>query len=215
MATGNKSMFDEDITTVPAEGECTSLVSCIECLPDATENLEEPDIETDSVGFCETLEQNYSLSISTRNNTIEDTTRSKMEQFFKTDQSISILFDGKPGAAKSSLINALIGRNIASEDASPHSITELLSLKQLYKGEYEKAEGAIVKVTVWDLPGLQDRHHRDQKYLHHPQQHEHHPDQKYLHHLQQPRHRSQSGRSGFGQTNFPIEHSLLLIDCHE
>ena len=229
MATGNNSAFAEDITIVPAEDEYTSLVSCIECLPDATENLEESDNETDSVGFCEKLEQIYSLSISTGGNTMEDTARSKMEQFFKTDQSISIIVLGKTGAGKSALINGLVGRNIATEGASPHSVT---GLKQQYEGEYVRAEGGRVKVIVWDSPGLQDghhqdweylhhlqqhEHHRDQKYLHHLQQHEHHRDGKYLHHLQQHKHhrdrkylhhlqqhrrRSRSGRSGFGQTNF-------------
>ena len=167
MATGNNSAFAEDITIVPAEDEYTSLVSCIECLPDATENLEE---STDSVGFCETLEQIYSLSISTGGNTMEDTARSKMEQFFKTDQSISILFVGKTGAGKSSLINGLVGRNIATEGASPHSVTGLSSLKQPYEGEFVRGEGARVKVIVWDSPGLQDGHHRDRKCLHRLQQ---------------------------------------------
>ena len=167
MATSNNnSVFDEDLTTVPAEDEYTSLVSHIECLPDASENLEESDNETDSVGFCEPLEQIYSLSISTGGNTMEDTARSKMEQFFKTDQSVSILFAGKTGAGKSSLINGLVGRNIATEGASPHSITGLSSLKQPYEGEYVRAEGARVKVIVWDSPGLQDGHHRDREYLH-------------------------------------------------
>ena len=83
MTIGNNSVFDEDLTTVLAEDEYTSLVSHIECLPDASENLEVSDNETDSVGFCETLEQIYSLSISTVGNTMEDTARSKMELFLK------------------------------------------------------------------------------------------------------------------------------------
>ena len=77
---------------------------------------------------------------------------------------LKIFFVGKEGAGKSSLINALIGREIAKEGAGAESATGLNALKNPYKNVYVCAAETNVEVEVWDSPGFIDLYKGDAAY---------------------------------------------------
>lgn len=139
------------------DGSCDEELTSITV---ACENLEESE---DDVATA--TDQLYSLSLSAGESKIGEDARKKIRDIIRTDQSVSLMFAGKTGAGKSSLINGLIGRNIAQEGASPRQVTTINALEQPYQGEYVRAEGARVKVIVWDSPGLQDGLRNDEDYL--------------------------------------------------
>ena len=87
-----------------------------------------------------------------------------IEQFAKSDQSVSILFPGKTGVGKSSLINGLVGKKIAEESCGASPCTGLSSLQNPFE-EYVQCEDKQIKITVWDSPGLLDGLDKDTEYL--------------------------------------------------
>lgn len=78
-------------------------------------------------------------------------------------ESVGILFVGDGGAGKSALINGLLGRKIATEGAGAKSVTEMSALETPYECSLP-IEGSLVKITVWDSPGIQDDHEDKRKY---------------------------------------------------
>lgn len=70
---------------------------------------------------------------------------------------VNILFTGRTGAGKSSLINGITGKDVATEGDSLDP--ETLEVAK-YSFEYND-----VKITVWDSPGLQDGTGNEQKYI--------------------------------------------------
>ena len=87
-----------------------------------------------------------------------------IEQFAKSDQSLSILFAGKTGVGKSSLINGVLGKRITEEGSGANSCTSLSSLQNHFE-EYVQYEDKQIKIIVWDSPGLLDGLDKDIEYL--------------------------------------------------
>ena len=79
-------------------------------------------------------------------------------------ESVGILFVGDGGAGKSALINGLLHQNIATEGAGAKSVTGMSALENPYECVIQ-TKVRLVKVTVWDSPGLQDDHEDKIKYL--------------------------------------------------
>ena len=69
---------------------------------------------------------------------------------------LKIFFVGEEGAGKSSLINALIGREIAKEGAGADPVTGLEALRNPYRNVYVCAAETNVEVEAWDSPGFRD-----------------------------------------------------------
>ena len=80
------------------------------------------------------------------------------------NESVGILFVGDGGAGKSALINGLLGQNIATEGAGAKPVTGMSALENPYECVIQTKD-SLVKVTVWDSPGIQDDHEDKRKYL--------------------------------------------------
>lgn len=90
--------------------------------------------------------------------------RRRVQHLANTDQCVKILFVGKAGAGKSSLINGLVGKKIAKEGAGAEPVTGVSALKNPYKCERQVGD-SLVHILVWDSPGLQDGYQDDENYL--------------------------------------------------
>ena len=83
--------------------------------------------------------------------------KEKVKKLLDESRTLSILFTGKTGVGKSSLANALVGREVSPEG-------ETLNPETLDVFNY-KADIAGVDVTIWDCPGLQDGTSNEAEYL--------------------------------------------------
>ena len=144
MATANVTVCKEeteDVCLVPADDEYTSEL-------ELSESFSESGILNSSSISIHTP----AASIFTIDSRTERAARSTMKNLDNKDESISILFAGNQGVGKSSLINGLIGKEIAREGASPYSVTKFI--KKPYEGELAQPDGRRVRVIVWDTQGL-------------------------------------------------------------
>ena len=78
-------------------------------------------------------------------------------EWFKGSNEVSIFITGKTGAGKSTLVNGLVGDQVAKEG-------ETLDPETAEVTSYEKEINGV-KVTVWDSPGLQDGTSNEALYL--------------------------------------------------
>ena len=83
--------------------------------------------------------------------------KEKLKRLLDESRTLSILFTGKTGVGKSSLANALVGREVSPEG-------ETLNPETMDVFNY-KADIAGVDVTIWDCPGLQDGTSNESEYL--------------------------------------------------
>ena len=67
--------------------------------------------------------------------------------------SLTVRVSGRAGTGKSCLVNGILGKSVAKEDANLIGHAETPNLVS-----YSRNIGGV-KVTVWDTPGLQDRSH--------------------------------------------------------
>ena len=81
-----------------------------------------------------------------------------MNEWWGSSKSLKILITGKTGTGKSSLVNAIIGKEVAKVGKSLDPETSIVSS---YKTEVDGVE-----VVVWDSPGLQDSLKHEDAYLH-------------------------------------------------
>lgn len=80
-----------------------------------------------------------------------------MDQWWSRSDSINVFITGKTGAGKSSLVNALLGKEVAKVGTTlkPETV-EVTSFDAKVNG---------IKVVVWDSPGLQDGLNKEEAYL--------------------------------------------------
>ena len=83
--------------------------------------------------------------------------KEKLKKLLDESRTLSILFTGKTGVGKSSLANALVGREVSPEG-------ETLDAETVDVFNYN-ADIAGVDVTIWDCPGLQDGTGNESEYL--------------------------------------------------
>ena len=88
---------------------------------------------------------------------LADDLRQSVQKWIDDSKSLSILFTGKTGVGKSSLANALVGKEVSPEGVSLDPETLEVSCFN--------ASIAGVDVTIWDSPGLQDRTSNEVQYL--------------------------------------------------
>ena len=70
--------------------------------------------------------------------------------------SLKFVVSGKMGVGKSSLINGLIGKNLAKEARSPLAVTKEIKAYELTIKTSDKSIDKSVKVEIMDCPGLGD-----------------------------------------------------------
>ncbi len=80
---------------------------------------------------------------------LESPDRENLKKAFADAKSISILITGKTGTGKSTLLNGLLGKEVAKEGYDPNKIgtTEVISYNEVIRN---------INVKIWDSPGLQD-----------------------------------------------------------
>ncbi|CAI8036368.1 Translocase of chloroplast 159, chloroplastic [Geodia barretti] len=78
-------------------------------------------------------------------------------EWFKKSNEVKIFITGKTGVGKSTLVNGLVGKQVAKEGDSLDPETSIVK-------DY-KCKHRSVYVTVWDSPGLQDGTNKEGKYL--------------------------------------------------
>ena len=88
---------------------------------------------------------------------LSEEAKEKMQKLIDESTTLSILFTGKTGAGKSSLANALVGREVSAEG-------ETLNPETADVFNYN-ADICGVDVTIWDCPGLQDGTSNESEYL--------------------------------------------------
>ena len=71
-----------------------------------------------------------------------------LRSLIKTCQSVNILVTGKTGVGKSSLVNAIVGKDVAQEGKNLGGVTRDVSCHEAVVND--------VKFEIWDSPGLQD-----------------------------------------------------------
>ena len=98
-----------------------------------------------------------STSAATLTTDLTAEAKERIQRLIDESRSLSILFTGKTGVGKSSLANALVGREVSPEG-------ETLNPETLDVFNY-KADIAGVDVTIWDCPGLQDGISNEAEYL--------------------------------------------------
>lgn len=88
---------------------------------------------------------------------LTDDLKQSVQKWIDESKSLKILFTGKTGVGKSSLANALVGKEVSPEGTTLDPETLKVSCFN--------ASIAGVDVTVWDSPGLQDGTSNEYQYL--------------------------------------------------
>lgn len=83
--------------------------------------------------------------------------RKDLIEWFEASNEVSIFITGKTGAGKSTLVNGLVGDEVAKEG-------ETLDPETAEVTSYNKEVNGV-KVNVWDSPGLQDGTSNEAQYL--------------------------------------------------
>ena len=81
----------------------------------------------------------------------------KMNQWIHESRSVNIFVTGKTGTGKSSLVNGIVGQQLADEGSTLDPSTATVTKYQCRVGN--------VTVNVWDSPGLQDGTSREAEYI--------------------------------------------------
>ena len=82
--------------------------------------------------------------------------RKDLAEWFQGSNEVSIFITGRTGMGKSTLVNSLIGAQVAKEKRLDPATAKVTSYEKEING---------VKVTVWDSPGLQDGTSNEAQYL--------------------------------------------------
>ena len=92
--------------------------------------------------------------------TKEDKTTALVREYIAQGKdTLSIVIAGKMGTGKSSLVNGIIGKMVAKEKASASTHTTKI---EAFEDQIKTSEGNVVRVRVWDTPGLGDAFGNDE-----------------------------------------------------
>ena len=89
--------------------------------------------------------------------TLPQTLQASVQGWLSGSNSVNMLVTGKTGVGKSSLINGIVGKNVAEEGDSLDRGTVMV---QAFSFKYHD-----VDTTIWDSPGLQDGLDKEEEYI--------------------------------------------------
>ena len=81
----------------------------------------------------------------------------RMSEWIEKSRSVNIFVTGKTGTGKSSLVNGIVGKDVAVEGDTLDPSTDKVTMYQCMVDDIE--------VNVWDSPGLQDGTDRETEYI--------------------------------------------------
>ena len=88
---------------------------------------------------------------------LDERIRQELTEWFQSSNEVKIFITGRTGVGKSTLVNGLVGEQMAKEGDSLDPET---SEVKAWGSEYRS-----IQVTVWDSPGLQDGTNQESSYL--------------------------------------------------
>ena len=88
---------------------------------------------------------------------VRKTVETKMKKWLQDSKSVSVFVTGKTGTGKSSLVNGILGKELAVEGDTLDPSTSKVTNYQFTVDD--------ILINVWDSPGLQDGTSREEEYI--------------------------------------------------
>ena len=104
------------------------------------------------------------MAVSGEISSLPEITRLGMDLPTSGSDKLNIVITGKVGTGKSTLINGLIGRQVAKEQTGAHAvITKIESFAEVFEIEEKSGSTKVITVNVWKTPRFSDLNMDDEQ----------------------------------------------------